>query len=182
MKRKDEIEIYVKELQQAHDHWTEIYLHGCSDPTYEDGTNLNLTRNHILYYRKKIEETMSHDNFPEIWRKEVPPEVDMRYMARTDEIRAAAKVALEKYKADPNYQYIMKHRHDFTTETQKLFSVDYVIGYVTGLEYYIKNDKFVDMRRHEHFERYLRAFEECASKMRKKPIEQKQISLFSLFD
>lgn len=182
MKRNDEIEIYVKELQQAHDHWTETYLHGCSDPTYEDGTNLNLIRNHILCYRKKIEETMSPDNFPEIWRKEVPPEVDMRYMARSDEIRAAAKVALEKYKADPNYQYIMEHRHDFTTKTQELFSVDGVIGYVKGLEYYIKSDKLVDMRRHEHFERYLRAFEECTSKMREKPIEQKQISLFSLFD
>ena len=35
--------------------WHTIYEHGCSDPTYEDGTNINLVRNHILITKKNIE-------------------------------------------------------------------------------------------------------------------------------
>ena len=57
---------------------------------------------------------MSPEDYPEIYYKEIPPEVDQNYMARSDEIRAGAKVSLARYKSDPNYQYIRRHRDDFS--------------------------------------------------------------------
>lgn len=30
------------------EHWQDMFEHGCSDPTWPDGCNLNLIRNHII--------------------------------------------------------------------------------------------------------------------------------------
>ncbi len=30
------------------EHWQDMFAHGCNDPVWPDGCNLNLTRNHIL--------------------------------------------------------------------------------------------------------------------------------------
>jgi hypothetical protein len=177
-KRKQQ-EDYGLELQKSYDMWARIYEYGCSDPLWSDGVNLNLVHNHILYYRRKIEETMPADGYPAAYYKEVPPEVDYEYVARAEEIRAAARVALAKYKADPNYQYILRRRDDFTKKTRDRLCIGHVIGYATGLEEHIEKDRLVDMRRHEDFGRYLQSFEDCARKMRETPPEEVQFSLFS---
>ncbi len=36
--------------------WKHIQEHGCNDPFYPDGCNMNLTRNHILSYKGEIRE------------------------------------------------------------------------------------------------------------------------------
>lgn len=155
--------------------WQQLYEKGGSDPFWEDGVNLNLVRNHIIYYRRKFEENPTLFGFPDVYYKEIPPEVDNYYMARPDEIRAAAKVSLAKYKADPNYRYILSHYEDFTPKTRNKLSIDNVIGYATGLESYIKEDKLVGMRRHEHYEHYLQSFEDCAQRMQATPNRPKGI-------
>lgn len=175
-------EDYGRELQDAHDRWQQLYEKGGSDPFWEDGVNLNLVRNHIIYYRRKLEENPTLFGFPEVYYKEIPPKVDNHYMARPDEIRAAAKVSLAKYRADPNYQYIALHCGDFTPKTRKKLFIDNVLGYATGLETYIKEDKLVDMRRHEHYEHYLQSFDDCARSMEAAPPETVQMSLFDLSD
>ena len=43
-----------KLLMDELEHWQEIFEHGCQDPFWPDGVNLNLTRNHILWYRHEI--------------------------------------------------------------------------------------------------------------------------------
>jgi hypothetical protein len=178
MKKKQED--YGLELQEAYDRWEYIYTRGGSDPFHTDGVNLNLVRNHISYYREKIEETMPPENYPAAYFKELPPETDRNYMARSDEIRAAARASLAKYKADKNYKYLLLHRDDFTQKTRDTLRIDAVIGYVTSLEQYIEKDSLVDMRRHENGERYLNSFEECVLRMQKAPPENVQRSLFSL--
>ena len=176
---KREQEDYAAELQKSHEHWVDLYENGGSDPFWEDGCNLHLVRNHIMYYRGKIEETMQPDEYPEIYYKEIPPEVDQKYMARPDEIRAAAKESLARYKADPNYKYILRHQDDYTPKTKKKLCIDAVIGYATGLEHFIKTDSLVDMRRHENAESYMKAFEDCVRRMQETPAEETQLTLFS---
>lgn len=176
---KKQQENYGLELQNAHERWAYLYEHGGSDPFWEDGVNLNLVRNHILYYSGKIVETMSPGNYPAAFFKETPPEVDQQYMARKDEIRENAKKSLAIYKADPNYQYILRHQDDFSSKTKKRLCVDAVIGYATGLADAIEQDRLVDMRRHEHPETYLKSFEDCVRRMQETPPEEVQLSLFS---
>ena len=173
---------YAAELQKAHEHWADIYKHGCHDPSWADGCNLNLVRNHIYYYRSKIEETMSPEDYPAVYFKEIPPEMDRDYMARQDEIRANAKRSLARYKADPNYQYILRHQDDFSPKTKKKLCIDAVIGYAMGLEHFIKQDELVSMRRHERAESYLKSFEDCVRRMQETPPEEVQLTLFSLSD
>lgn len=170
---------YAAELQKDHERWAYLYEHGGSDPTWSDGCNLMLVRNNIINDRRRIEENMSPEDYPEIYYKEIPSEVDRDYMARSDEIRAAAKVSLARYKADPNYQYICRHRDNYSPKTLKKLCVDNVIGYATGLEHFIQTDSLVDMRRHEQPETYLKSFEDCAHRMKETPAEEVQLSLFS---
>jgi hypothetical protein len=177
---KKQQEDYAAALQQDHDRWEEIYTRGGSDPFSSDGVNLWLVRNHIMNDRRKIEETMQPDDYPDIYFKEIPPEVDKGYMARADEIRAAAKQSLSVYKADSAYQYIRRHRNDFSSKTQKKLYSDNVLNYVTGLECAIAEDDLITMRRHERPDSYLKSFEECVCKMRAMPPEDVQVTMFGL--
>lgn len=46
----------LDKLAKAYDQWENLQKQGGSDPFYPDGVNLNLVRNHILYYKQRIEE------------------------------------------------------------------------------------------------------------------------------
>ena len=84
----------------------------------------------------------------------------------------------------------MKNVVNGLTEKQKSqISITNVINYVTGLKSFIKNDSLVEMRRHEHPERYLESFHDCRKKVEtilnkepeEKPLPAGQLSLFDLF-
>ena len=63
--------------------WKHIQEHGCNDPFYPDGCNMNLTRNHILSYKGEIREICEENSIPlpEEYYFPTPPEVDNNYMA-----------------------------------------------------------------------------------------------------
>lgn len=173
-------EDYAAELQKCHDRWQQLYEHGGSDPFWSDGCGLELVRNHCRYYRRLIEESYAPEDYPAVYFKEIPPEIDRDYMARPDEIRAAASAALARYKADADYQYIRRHRDDFSPKTIKKLSVDNVLNYAAGLEHAIAADDLVAMRRHERPDSYLESFASCVKKMRDAPPEEVQMTIFSL--
>ena len=77
----------LEELEKAYAQWESLYLQGGSDPFYPDGVNLNLVRNHILYFKRQIEETQPLYKNTELFRRELPPQVEDSYMARAEEIR-----------------------------------------------------------------------------------------------
>ena len=158
---------HAAELQRTFDQWDHYYTHGGSDPFYPDGYNLYGLRNQILYHRRQMEENPTLFGFPEIYYRDVPPEVDRNYMARPDEIRAAAKVSLEAYRANPDYQFLLAHREEIPTKAQKRMSLGNVLGYVTGLERAITNDDLVTMRIHRNAAHYLDSFKSTANHMRK---------------
>lgn len=53
---------YETALLSEYNRWKKIFDEGCSDPSYPDGVNINLVRNHILYYKNQVEQTLK-DNF-----------------------------------------------------------------------------------------------------------------------
>ena len=172
----------VEELQKEFGRWDELYANGGHDPFWPDGSNLNLVRNHILYFKKEIEAAYEHQNYPTIYYRETPPEVSQDYMARSDEIRVNARKSVQLYKADENYQFLYSQVNRIHPKHIKETCIKNVIHYVKGLEQAISSDDLVSMRRHENPERYIEAFLECAEKVKSlKPIENEQISFFTMF-
>lgn len=64
-------------------HWKDIKEHGCNDPFWCDGCNMNLIRNHILYSKKQISDICIENKIeiPDIMGVPTPPEVSNAYMA-----------------------------------------------------------------------------------------------------
>lgn len=183
MAKKKQQEDYEQQLRDSFDHWQHLYEYGGQDPSWSDGVNLNLVRNHIYYYKRKIKETMAPEAYPEIHHQATPPEVSDDYMAGSDEIRKTAKTSLTLYLSDKNYQYLSKRINSLDPKQAKQLCVRDVLDYAAGLEMAIKEDDLVTMRRHRNPDTYLSAFASCAEKVKNlKPPENEQISLFHFYD
>ena len=74
----------AEDIRKSFIHWKELYINGCSDPSWEDGINLNLVRNHCIYYKNEIETLCGHNFFayPDEYFWPIPPEVPSTYMAK----------------------------------------------------------------------------------------------------
>lgn len=68
-------------LARALQRWERIRTHGCSDPLWPDGCNINLVRNHIIYGKRKLEELCEGEGLPEVYYMPTPEKVDDDYMA-----------------------------------------------------------------------------------------------------
>jgi hypothetical protein len=151
-------------LQQEYNRWDYLYQYGGSDPFWEDGCNMGLVRNHIIYIKKQMEEV---NQLTDIYYKELPPDIDRYYMAREDEIRADAKRSLEIYKRHEDYLYLLGSVRRLNKRQIEDTCINNVIGYVRGLEEYIKRDELVAMRRHNDPERYVSSFVDCRKRVEK---------------
>lgn len=54
MASKKEYIDYAESLAEMFNRWDNMYKNSCRDPFWADGVNLNLIRNHILYYKGEI--------------------------------------------------------------------------------------------------------------------------------
>ena len=177
MGKKKENENLAEELEKSFERWEHLKEHGGSDPFYADGTNMNLVRNHIMYYKNKMVEEYGRDyeKYPEIFYRELPPEVDNDYMARVGEIKDGAAQALEYYLSDPNFHYLLANKDMLTEKEAKQISLYNVLGYASGLASAIKDGDLISMRRHAgRPEGYLESFAQCASRMMKLISEKKK--------
>lgn len=69
---------FVKETQE----WEYIHEYGCQDPFWPDGTNLNLIRNHCIYFIEQIKNLCAEHSLPlPMCCHSLPAEVDDNYMA-----------------------------------------------------------------------------------------------------
>lgn len=97
----DQIAHYEQEIERERSHWNALNERGGNDPFWPDGTNMNLARNHIIYYIRQIQElrhesvqlTMfdSSPGYPSemlLRDKRIPPLVDNNYMAPGHVLRA----------------------------------------------------------------------------------------------
>ena len=163
-KQKHEID-YAAELEESYARWEYLYENGCSDPFYEDGINLNLVRNHIIYYKQMLEKENSLFGLPDAYYRELPPEVGSKYMARPDEIRANAAIAMQRIDEDENLDFIREQSRNLSEKQLKQLCVPAVIGYAENLRTAIAEDDLVTMRRYEHPDHYLEAFRSLAEKL-----------------
>lgn len=80
---EQKIKLLISQIEREIEHWKYIKENGCNDPFWCDGCNMNLTRNHILYYKMQIVELCSENEIelPDIMGIPTPPEVSDHYMA-----------------------------------------------------------------------------------------------------
>lgn len=74
---------YGTELLSEYSRWKKIFDEGCSDPSWEDGVNINLTRDHILYTKGEIQRHLK-DNFiayPDSFFYPEPTQLPNNFMA-----------------------------------------------------------------------------------------------------
>lgn len=98
MKKKtpeQELKALCNNIRQEIDHWEHINQNGCNDPGYADGTNMNLTRNHIIYAKRQIVEICERHGIPipEEMYLPTPPEVSNYYMAHLRDKQRVERVA-----------------------------------------------------------------------------------------
>lgn len=91
MKRGDPSEARIRaEIDERFSRWDTIMRDGCSDPTWPDGVNLNLVRNHIIYGYRRLAEAIQGDVQLSLFdagmdmtgMRLVPPKVPDNYMVR----------------------------------------------------------------------------------------------------
>lgn len=79
----EQISEEMNEIRREIKHWCYLREHGCNDPNWPDGTNMNLTRNHIICGKRRLEELCAGAgiDLPEEYYLPIPPEVSNNYMA-----------------------------------------------------------------------------------------------------
>lgn len=78
-----------QELDACFQRWNHIKKHGSSDPLWSDGVNMNLVRNHIIYYYRMLQEKLQRPvqlslfdaGFDLRGERPIPPKVPVDYMA-----------------------------------------------------------------------------------------------------
>lgn len=192
MGKKREID-YEAELIREYEHWECLKEYGGSDPFYDDATNMNLTRNHIMYAKKQLEDLYGGDmsKYPEAYFRELPPVTEKGYMAGAAQIRDRAVEVLDTYLSDANFQFLLYNKDMLGKKEAEKINIDNVLGYVCRLASALKEDDLITMRRHTKSpDGYRESFAQCAERVKwllsekeKEPSEQiqnEQITLFQM--
>lgn len=85
-----EVEHCCEILRTTPERWTRHRDRGCSDPTWADGVNMNLLRNHMIYAKSAIRSLCEEFGIlmPNEMDIPIPPYVDANYFADPTSERA----------------------------------------------------------------------------------------------
>lgn len=154
-----------EKIQASLDRWHYIKEHGTQDPFWEDGLNMNLVRNHIIYWKRMCMENLTPDEYPHEFNLETPPEVPNKYMARKEEIAVNAEAALTVLQKDPNYLWIKANAGSLSTKEKKDTHVEQIIRYPSLLKESIDKENLVYMRRSVNTGRFIEDFKKCRARI-----------------
>ena len=96
---QEQISAETNEIRREIAHWCYMREYGCSDPSWPYGANMNLTRNHVIYGKRRLEELCAKAgvDLPEEYYLPIPPEVSEQYMADMTSIRAKKLMQLHSF-------------------------------------------------------------------------------------
>lgn len=179
---QEQMQEAVAELVERYNRWQDLYKNGCFDPSYCDGVNLNLVRNHIHFAKRKIEKLVEEHkelSFPAEYEKiEIPQEVSNNYMANPEKIIREAKETLSAMEEDENYKYLLSVKDDLTDKEKEKIYFSTVISYRKWLEDAIERNDLVYMRLYRKDNRGMRlnSFKECVERVKKCLENRSQVS------
>ena len=169
---QEQMQEAVAELVERYNRWQDLYKNGCFDPSYCDGVNLNLVRNHIQFAKRKIEKLVEEHkelSFPAEYEKiEIPQEVSNDYMANPEKIIREAKETLSAMEEDENYKYLLSIKDDLTDKEKEKICFSTVISCRRWLKDAIERNDFVYMRLYRKAKREMKlnSFKECVERVK----------------
>lgn len=172
----------IEELEERFQHYDEVFENGCDDPLWADGVNLNLIRNHIIVAKGIIEQAFPDDEYPDVYYRRTPEEINDDYMAKPDEIRTKAKETLEMFNGYP-YLYELRCAGYYLDDKQmKETGIQRVLSVMQSLDEALKQDDLVSMRRlSKNPDEKMQVLEKAYENLRKINMqEERQISFFEI--
>lgn len=122
-------------------------MNGCNDPSWADGVNLNLIRNHIIIDKRNLKESLSERELPDLYFQELPPEVDNNYMAKADKIMETAKHYYELCTSLEEWNKLLDAFDFLESKDSKQESMRFFIQRIKCLKDAIDSKDYVYMRR-----------------------------------
>lgn len=94
---EQQVKHLCEEVRERITHWKDICKNGCNDPGWADGCNMNLVRNHIIFYKQQIIKLCDENNlpYPEEICLQTPPQVNDNYMANLKQKRRVQRIGME---------------------------------------------------------------------------------------
>ena len=178
----DELDRLLASHEERYSTWHRYNELGGSDPTWPDGANMNLVRNHIIYTKRHMKELGEKNGFefPDVYLRELPPDVDRDFMANTELIDENARKALGILESHPAYRELLSFGHGLSPKQKEKICFTAVVGYVSRLRSAIEKRDYVQMRCFSRHENYVDSFISCLEKARAMEPEQYQLSLFDI--
>ena len=84
---EEKLKAISKSIKEEQKRWIDISRNGCNDPAWCDGLNMNLVRNHIISYKKQMQNICVETglSLPSEYYTPTPPKVDNSYMANLEQ-------------------------------------------------------------------------------------------------
>ena len=143
--------------------WEHINEHGCSDPAWADGFNMNLVRNHIIAYYRNLDErqveAMQVSLFDEAPtpRRPLPPVVSDDYIARPDELLECAQKTLEAMLGSEDYGYLQSLGDMLPDKVANKMHFGSFMAYPQKLKTYLEKRDYPRLRSYQDPEYWIKA-------------------------
>ena len=162
------ISSWALQCSKSYEQWQSIFENGCQDSFWEDGINLNLVRNHIIYFQRQMNALCEEIGYlkPEICGREIPKAVDPHYMAGTEKIEKQARKALDLIEQCDEYCKLVSFGKQLTDEQKTAVYYSVTLGYVNNLKNAIDSKDYVAMRRYRDGAWILGSISKCLERVK----------------
>ena len=172
----------VEDLKEDFERYQYVLENGSNDPSWSDGVNLNLIRNHIIHHKKIIEKEFVNESYPDIYFQPTPDEMDSDFMVHEDMIRQKANQTLKRLNS---FFYLDELKNaSYYLEPKQLVEagIQQSVNRIHVLEQAIDEDDLVTMRRiSSHENEYYEDLEKAFENLREINLEEeRQISFFEI--
>lgn len=175
----------TEEAIRSYDRWQFIYENGCSDPNWEDGVNLNLVRNHLIYYKREISKLCKEHGFEktQVLFRKLPSRVPAHYMAKAADLKQQAAELLYEIESSRNYQCLLEWRKKISPKQSEEIGLTRFLKRMHYDRHEYESDNFLAMRNFVHRSDYCkRQITELLQAAEKLPAESFQLTLFGMDD
>lgn len=160
---------YEEKLQELYDRWNLWRQTGAQDAEVSDGIYLNNLRKGIEAFLRRIENALPEEHYPECYYSPLPPVMNDSYMANGAAIKEAARQALESYRRNPDYQWLLEHYSELQSDDRETGEAYRLFCHEEVLEQAIKDGDLLKMKRESCQEGLAVALSLCRKRMEKKP-------------